>query len=68
MGEVGDSAEDDSSSDPDWEDGTHRSLWCGSLYMRTMIAGVVLLVLACVITGGVVGWQMKAKYAPLLIS
>ena len=65
MGEVGDSADDDSGSDPGWEDGARRSCCCGSLYMRTLIAGVVLLVMACVITGGVVGWQMKAKYALL---
>ena len=63
MGEVGESAEDDNGSDPEWEDGMRRSPCFGSLYMRTMVAGVVLLILACVITGGVVGWQMKAKYA-----
>lgn len=32
--------------------------------MRTVITGIVVLIVACVIAGGVVGWQMKSKYEP----
>jgi len=32
--------------------------------MRTVVTGIVVLIIACVVAGGVVGWQMKAKYEP----
>lgn len=66
MGEIGDPDVRSDTSGSAWDGRSRRgkSICCCGMYMRTVITGIVVLIVACVIAGGVVGWQMKAKYEP----
>ncbi|KAF8427725.1 hypothetical protein EV426DRAFT_365891 [Tirmania nivea] len=65
LGEIGDPDGRSDISGSTWDRRSRRQqkrFCCCGMYTRTVITGIVVLIIACVIAGGVVGWQMKAKY------